>query len=105
MSQSSSKIVSFPQVSVPDALSEVLRRSARKMLGQVIEQDVAGYVSARHELVGPDGRRLVVRNGHLPGRHVLARSSAVRFAFIRDQSRRFHLGATCRPPDVPASGY
>ena len=51
MSQSSSKIVTFPQVSAPDALSEVLRRGARELLSQAIEQEVAEYVSARHELV------------------------------------------------------
>ena len=66
MPQSSSKIDSFPQVSVPDALTEVLRRGAREMLSQAIEQEVVEYVSERHELVGPDGRRLVVRNSHLP---------------------------------------
>lgn len=87
MPQSSSKVASFPQVSASDALSDVLRRGACEMLTQAIEQEVAEYVSARHELVGPDGRRLVVRNGHLPERQLQTPlgSLAVQQPRVRDR--------------------
>ncbi|MEM7480006.1 MAG: IS256 family transposase, partial [Acidobacteriota bacterium] len=68
MTECSSKLVSFPQETAVDALSEVLRRGARELLAHAIEQEVTEYVSARHDLVDPEGRRLVVRNGHLPER-------------------------------------
>ena len=41
MPQSSSKIDSSPHGSVPETLSEVLRRATREKLGQTIEQKVA----------------------------------------------------------------
>jgi transposase-like protein len=40
------------------------------MLGRAIEDEVAAYLGARDHLVDESGRRLVVRNGHLPGRSI-----------------------------------
>jgi transposase-like protein len=40
------------------------------MLAKAIEDEVAGYLGAREHLVDDAGRRLVVRNGHLPARTI-----------------------------------
>ena len=54
------------------ALDELLREGARSMLQHAIEREEAEYVGAHaHERDPHTGRRLVVRNGHLPARKVL----------------------------------
>lgn len=50
------------------AFDEILRRGAQRMLVHAIQVEVDEYVEAHRELTGPDGRRLVVRNGHMPTR-------------------------------------
>jgi len=52
-------------------LEEVLRQGAREMLLKAIEAEVAGYIDQHAHLVDEAGRRLVVRNGHLPEREIL----------------------------------
>lgn len=52
-------------------LEEVLRQGAREMLLKAIEAEVAGYVEQHSHLCDEAGRRLVVRNGHLPEREIL----------------------------------
>lgn len=53
-----------------DALTEILRAGAQKMLAAAIEQEVASYVAERSGLVDESGHRLVVRNGFLPEREI-----------------------------------
>ena len=53
-------------------LDDLLRQGAREMLQRAIEREVAEYVAAHAAERDPGtGRRLVVRNGHLPARKVL----------------------------------
>ena len=54
-----------------DALTEILRAGAQKMLAAAIEQEVSSYVAARSGLLDEDGHRLVVRNGFLPERGIM----------------------------------
>ena len=63
------------------SLDEVLREGARRMLQEAIEAEVADYVgqhqgerdSREGRASAPEsGRRLVVRNGALPGREILS---------------------------------
>jgi transposase-like protein len=70
MEEHSGKLVSFPQESSQDVLTEVLRKGAREMLATAIETEVAGYVAAREHLLDAAGHRYVVRNGHLPARTI-----------------------------------
>ena len=70
MPKATENLIPFPQESSGSVLDEVLRDGARKMLGRAIEDEVAGYVAARSHLVDETGRRLVVRNGHLPERSI-----------------------------------
>ncbi|MDA1248566.1 MAG: transposase, partial [Planctomycetota bacterium] len=54
-----------------DALTEILRAGAQKMLAAAIEQEVASYVAERAGLLDAGGHRLVVRNGFLPERDLM----------------------------------
>ena len=53
-----------------DVLTEILREGARDMLAQAIEEEVAEYLAEHVAAVDADGRRLVVRNGHMPVRSI-----------------------------------
>ena len=48
------------------ALDELLREGARQMLQMAIENEVAEYIGAHAQVRDEVGRRVVVRNGHLP---------------------------------------
>jgi len=52
-------------------LEEVIQQGAREMLLKAIEAEVAGYIDQHAHLRDEAGRRLVVRNGHLPEREIL----------------------------------
>jgi transposase-like protein len=67
-------------------LEECLRRGARTMLQQAIDNEVSEYVRAHAGALGEDGRRLVVRNGYLPERDLVTGIGpvAVRQPRIRD---------------------
>jgi hypothetical protein len=70
MPKATENLISFPQESPRSCLDEILRDGAREMLGKAIEDEVAVYLGAREHLVDESGRRLVVRNGHLPERSI-----------------------------------
>ncbi|TWU58871.1 Transposase, Mutator family [Rubripirellula tenax] len=53
-----------------DALTEILRAGAQKMLAAAIDQEVADFINARTDIEDEDGRKLVVRNGSLPEREI-----------------------------------
>ncbi len=53
-----------------DLLTEVLRKGARELLAQAVEQEVHEWLAARADLTDERGRRRVVRNGHLPERTI-----------------------------------
>ena len=54
-----------------DALSEILRTGAQRLLTQAIEQEVAEWIESRSNLTSEAGHRQVVRNGRLPKRTIL----------------------------------
>ena len=70
MGQSSDKVVEFPPESSTDMLTELLRKGARKLLADAVEQEVDDYLREREDLRDESGCRLVVRNGHLPERKI-----------------------------------
>jgi len=59
-----------PNVSFGSALEQVLREGAREMLLKAIENEVADYINSHIHLRDEDGKRLVVRNGHMPEREI-----------------------------------
>ena len=54
-----------------DPLTEVLRNGARTLLGQAVEAEVAAWLSTHTDKLTDDGRRRLVRHGHLPERKII----------------------------------
>jgi len=54
-----------------DVLTEILRNGAQQMLAAAIENEVTEYIDTHASLRDGQGRRLVVRNGHMPPRSIL----------------------------------
>ena len=76
-----------PESFEDDALTEVLRLGARRLLGQAVEAEVAGFVEAYAHLTDSAGRRRIVRHGHLPEREIQTGIGpvAVRCPRVRDR--------------------
>lgn len=70
-----------------DLLTEVLRKGARELLAQAVEQEVQEWLGERSGLRDEQGRQQVVRNGHLPERTILTGIGpvAVRQPRVRDR--------------------
>jgi len=73
--------------SFADPLTEVLRNGARTLLAQAVEAEVAEFLAAHAALESADGRRRVVRHGHLPERAIMTGIGpvAVRQPRVRDR--------------------
>jgi len=61
------------EFSVPTAspLDAIARAGAREMLQKALESEVQKFLDRHSDRVDARGRRLVVRNGHLPSRELL----------------------------------
>ena len=71
-----------------DLLTEVLRKGARELLAQAVEQEVQEWLGERSGLLDERGRKLVVRNGHLPERTILTGIGPVAVRQPRVHDRR-----------------
>ena len=60
-----------PVVFVADALTDILRNGARKLLAQAVEAEVADFLGRYSDLLTEEGRQRVVRHGHLPEREIM----------------------------------
>src|ERR1051325_9359290 len=69
-------------------LDQVLREGARRMLQAAIEREVADYIQAHAHDVDEQGRRVVVRNGHLPPRELQTPVGPLRVEQPRVDDRR-----------------
>jgi putative transposase len=69
-------------------LDELIREGARRMLQTAIEAEVDEFIAAYANRRDDQGRRLVVRNGHLPGREITTGAGPleVRQPRVRDKS-------------------
>ena len=87
-----------------DPLTEVLRNGARTLLGQAIEAEVAAWLSTHTDKLTDDGRRRLVRHGHLPEREIMTGigAVAVRCPRVRDLAGegggRIRFSSTILPP-------
>ena len=54
-----------------NVLEELARKGARQLLAQAMEAEVAEFVEKHSGTTDEEGRRLVVRNGHLPERELV----------------------------------
>src|SRR5436189_5433161 len=71
-----------------NVLEATLRRGAQRLLAEAIEHEVEAYVSAHGRLVDEHGRRMVVRNGHLPERAVQSGIGPISVKVPRVNDRR-----------------
>jgi putative transposase len=69
-----------------DPLTEVCS-GARTLLGQAVEAEVAAWLSTHTDKLTDDGRRRLVRHGHLPEREIVTGigAVAVRCPRVRDR--------------------
>ena len=69
-------------------LDVLVREGARQLLATALQVEVAAYIEAHAELLDPDGRRLVVRNGSHAPREVMTAAGAVPVQAPRVNDRR-----------------
>ena len=92
-----------------DPLTEVLRSGARSLLARAVEAEVAAFLDGHSEARTEEGRRRLVRHGHLPEREIMTGIGpvAVRAPRVRDRTRssicRPSRGS-CRPTPTLATG-
>jgi transposase-like protein len=69
-------------------LDEIVRHGAQQMLQAAVEQEVSDFIGRHSDRRDDEGRRLVVRNGHLPSRELLTGAGPleVRQPRVRDNS-------------------
>jgi transposase-like protein len=82
-------VVEFRQAfEARSTLDEIVREGARQMLQAAIEAELDDFVAQQADRRGECGKRLVVRNGHLPSRELLtgAGSLEVKQPRVRDNS-------------------
>lgn len=71
MQEVSTTTVSFPSTGSRDALTEVLRSGAQRLLAEAVDAEVREWIDSRAQVTDAAGRRQVVRNGYLPKRSIL----------------------------------
>jgi len=93
------------QLQPQDVLNEILRDGARQMLATAVENEVAEYIAAHGDQRDPHGRRMVVRNGHLPQRSIQTglgpievRQPRVNDRRTDDEGRRIRFTSKILPP-------
>ena len=64
------KVIWVSETTPQDALLEVLREGARRLLNEAIEAEVQDLLGCHSERRLADGRAAVVRNGRLPAREL-----------------------------------
>ncbi len=88
MSNSMTETVQFPIPLCSDALTEILRDGAQRLLTQAVQIEIQQWIDARTDQVDAQGHRQVVRNGYLPERLVLTGMGAVAVKQPRIEDRR-----------------
>lgn len=84
--------VSFPSATSKDALTEVLRSGAQRLLAEAIEAEVRQWIDSHAHATDAAGRRQVVRNGYLPKRSILTGIGPVEVEQPRVLDRRGEEG-------------
>ena len=87
-----------------DPLTEVLRSGARSLLARAVEAEVAAFLDGHSEARTEEGRRRLVRHGHLPEREIMTGIGpvAVRAPRVRDRTDqgadRIRFSSALLPP-------
>lgn len=104
MTEISNAVINFPRES-EDPLLAVMREGARKLLTQALELEVEEFVRMFATLRGPDGKRLVVKNGHMPERtiqtgigDIAVKAPRVNDKRMDEEGRRMRFSSKLLPP-------
>jgi transposase-like protein len=84
-----------------DALTELLRRGAHRLIKEAVEGELEEFLGQYRELRLKDGRQQVVRNGYLPEREVQTGVGAVKVRVPRARDRggsNIRFFSTILPP-------
>lgn len=92
MQEVTTRSVTFPSTSSRDALTELLRSGAQRLLAEAIEAEVAEWIDSHAQVIDAAGRRQVVRNGRLPKRSILTGIGSVEVEQPRVLDRRGEAG-------------
>lgn len=105
MREGTSEAIQFPAAGIQDALTQVLRDGAQKLLAQAVEAEVAAYVERHADQRDERGHRLVVRNGHKDERQiqtgigpVAVRQPRVDDRRVDAEGRRIRFTSSILPP-------
>ncbi len=87
----------------PDPLTDILRNGARDLLAHAVEAEVAELLTVHAHLADEQGRRRLVRHGHLPEREVMTGIGPVpvKVPRVRDRSNeveKIRFTSTLLPP-------
>jgi transposase-like protein len=88
MHERNGSTVTLPGSEPKDVLSDILRQGARKLLADAVEAEVAEWINRHAHLRDDQGRRQVVRNGHLPERTITTGLGPVEVRQPRVHDRR-----------------
>ena len=88
MEKSMTETMKFSMLGCSDALTEILREGAQRLLSQAVQMEAEAWIAARANQVDAQGHRLVVRNGYLPEREVMTGIGMVPVRQPRVRDRR-----------------
>lgn len=98
-------VIEFPdRAEGQSPLDALVREGARKMLQAALESEVHAFLEAHSSCVDEQGRRQVVRNGHLPPREIITGAGPLEVAQprVRDKSAdpasRVRFSSSILPP-------
>lgn len=81
-------VVSIQQpTTAKDALTEVLREGAQKLLAEAVQAEVESFIEKYQELRDEQGRQRVVRNGYLPERQIQTGLGGIKVRVPRTRDR------------------
>jgi len=75
-----------------DSLTDVLREGARTLLARAVEAEVADFLARHADRTTADGRRRIVRHGHLPERSIMTGIGPVTVRQPRVRDRAGYAG-------------
>ena len=70
MTNTTLNVFSQPDETGTDVLTALLRNGARQLIAQAVEAELQQLLQTHEDKLLPDGRKAVVRNGHLPERSI-----------------------------------
>lgn len=89
-----------PVVVTRSVIDEIAREGARRLLAEALEAEVEELVEQHRQVVDLRGRRVVVRNGHLPERDLVTGVGPVpvKQPRVRDKSGKLQFTSKILPP-------